>query len=160
LLIIENISGKRQNFILGDSVKLFDGSEEELQTSLADLNIPVGKVIRISNIYFDLDKFYIREDAVIQMDRLVELLERYPQMTLAMDSHADSRASDKYNVALSDRRVKSTTKYLVDKGVSAERLTQYHFGERNLVNSCGNDALCSEAQHQFNRRTEFEIVKY
>ena len=81
-------------------------------------------------------------------------------MTLAMDSHADSRASDKYNNALSDRRVKSTTKYRLEKGIEEDRLSQYHFGERQLVNDCGNDALCSEAQHQFNRRTEFEIVKY
>lgn len=160
LLVVENISGKRQNFVLGDSISLFDGTEEELQASLADKHIPVGQVIRISNIYFDLDKSFIREDATTQLDRLVKLLQKYPQMTLAMDSHADSRASDKYNDALSDRRVKSTTKYLVDSGIAADRVTQYHFGERHLVNDCGNDVFCTEAQHQFNRRTEFEILKY
>ena len=160
LLVIENISGKQQNFILGDSISLFDGSEDELQASLASDYIPVGQVIRISNIYFDLDKSFIRTDAEIQLDRLVSVLNKYPHMTLAMDSHADSRASDNYNDALSQRRVKSTTKYLVDKGIAPERLSQSYFGERNLVNDCGNDALCTEAQHQFNRRTEFEIVKY
>jgi len=160
LLIIENISGKRQNFVLSDSVKLFDGTEEQLQTSLAAKDIPVGQVIRISNIYFDLDKSFIREDAVTQLDRIVKLLERYPYMTLAMDSHADSRASNKYNDALSLRRVKSTTNYLVENGISIDHLTRYHFGERQLVNDCGNDVLCTEAQHQFNRRTEFEILKY
>ncbi len=160
ILIIENISGKRQNFILGDSISLFDGTEEQLQTTLAAQNIPVGQVIRISNIYFDLDKSFIREDARVQLDRLGSLLKKYPYMNLAMDSHADSRASNKYNDALSLRRVKSTTNYLVENGLSIDRLTRYHFGERQLVNDCGNDVLCTEAQHQFNRRTEFEIVKY
>ncbi|MGI9550913.1 MAG: OmpA family protein [Aurantibacter sp.] len=160
LLVIENISGKRQNFVLADSITLFDGTEDQLQTSLAAKNVPVGQVIRISNIYFDLDKSFIRGDAEIQLDRLVALLGKYSHITLAMDSHADSRASDNYNNALSQRRVKATTKYLVEKGISTDRLLQYHFGERNLVNDCGNDVLCTEAQHQFNRRTEFEIVKY
>ena len=160
LLVLENISGKKQNFILGDSISLFDGSEEDLQGSLAAKHIPIGQVIRISNIYFDLDKSFIREDAKIQLDRLVAVLNKHPHMTLAMDSHADSRASDKYNDALSQRRVQSTTKYLLEAGIDQERLTQHYFGERNLVNDCGNDALCTEAQHQFNRRTEFAIINY
>ena len=160
LLLIENISGKHQSFILGDSISLFKGTEEELQESLASKHIPVANVIRISNIYFDLDKSFIRDDAKTQLDRVVKLLEKYPHMTLAMDSHADSRASDKYNDALSNRRVKATTQYLVEQGISIERLSQSYFGERNLVNDCGNDALCTEAQHQFNRRTEFEISNY
>ena len=160
LLVIENISGKKQNFILGDSITMFDGTEEEMQQSLAAQHVPVGQVIRISNIYFDLDKSFIREDAIIQLDRMVDLLNTYPHMTLAMDSHADSRASDPYNEALSNRRVTSTSKYLVDKGIDPSRISQSYFGERNLVNDCGNDALCTEAQHQFNRRTEFEIINY
>ncbi len=160
ILIIENISGKGQNFILRDSVKIFEGTEEQLQASLASRNIPVGEVIRISNIYFDLDKSFIRIDAISQLDRIVNLLKRYPAMTLAMDAHADSRASNNYNQALSLKRVESTTKYLIESGIAGNRLEQYHFGERNLVNDCGNDVLCTEAQHQFNRRTEFVIVKY
>ena len=79
-------------------------------------------------------------------------------MTLALDSHADSRASDPYNDALSNRRVKSTSKYLVEHGIDPQRISQAYFGERNLVNDCGNDVLCTEAQHQFNRRTEFELT--
>ncbi len=160
LLVIENISGRRQNFILRDSIELFDGTEEEMQQSLAAKYIPVGQVIRISNIYFDLDKSYIREDAATQLERLVELLKKYPRMTLALDSHADSRASDPYNEALSNRRVKSTSKYLVDHGIDPSRISQAYFGERNLVNDCGNDVICTEVQHQFNRRTEFEISEY
>jgi outer membrane protein OmpA-like peptidoglycan-associated protein/tetratricopeptide (TPR) repeat protein len=160
ILIIENISGKRQNFVLSDSVNLYDGSEEQLQASLAARNIQVGQVIRISNIYFDLDKSFIREDAVTQLDRMAKILHRFPYMTLAMDAHADSRASNSYNDALSSQRVKSTTKYFVENGIPGDRLIQSYFGERNLVNDCGNDVLCTEAQHQFNRRTEFEITKY
>jgi outer membrane protein OmpA-like peptidoglycan-associated protein len=160
LLVIENISGRKQNFILGDSVLRFEGTEEQMQQSLAEKHVPVAQVIRISNIYFDLDKSYIRDDARGQLERLVKLLNKYPQMTLALDSHADSRATDPYNDALSNRRVQSTSKFLVDAGIAPNRISQAYFGERNLVNDCGNDVLCTEAQHQFNRRTEFEITAY
>ena len=161
LLFIENISGKRQSFMLpGDSVYFYEGNEDQLQTALAAKNIKVGEVIRISNVYFDLDKSNIREDARAQLDKLVSLMQAYPQMKLAMDAHTDSRQTDDYNDALSLRRARSTMNYLISKGIAKDRLTRAHFGERQLVNDCGNDAICTEAQHQFNRRTEFEIISY
>ncbi|MDH3710662.1 MAG: OmpA family protein [Cyclobacteriaceae bacterium] len=161
ILLIENISGKNQSFVLpGDSVYSYEGSETQLQTALAASNIEVGQVIRISNIYFDLDKWNIREDARTELDKLVALMAVYPQMKLAMDAHTDSRQTDNYNDVLSQKRARSTMNYLVRKGVSRDRLQRAHFGERKLVNDCGNDAQCTEAQHQFNRRTEFEIISY
>ncbi len=161
ILLIENISGKRQSFVLPmDSVYAYKGNENQLQTALAASNIEVGEIIRISNIYFDLDKSNIRLDAQEQLDKLVELMTEYPNMKLAMDSHTDSRQTDNYNDALSQRRSSSTMQYLIKKGIAADRLERAHFGERQLVNDCGNDIECSEAQHQFNRRTEFQIVSY
>lgn len=161
ILLIENISGKRQSFVLPqDSVYAYEGNENQLQTALAAKNIEVGKIIRISNIYFDLDKWNIRPDAAEQLDKLVGLLNQYPNMKLAMDAHTDSRQTDNYNDVLSQRRARSTMNYLIKQGIDPDRLQRAHFGERQLVNDCGNDAICTEAQHQFNRRTEFQIVSY
>lgn len=161
ILLIENISGKRQSFVMPeDSVYSYQGDENQLQSALAAANIEVREVFRISNIYFDLDKWNIREDARIQLDKLVDLMERYPSMKLAMDSHTDSRQTDEYNDALSQRRARSTMTYLLRKGIPADRMERTSFGERHLVNECGNDVICTEVKHQFNRRTEFQMVSY
>ena len=75
-------------------------------------------------IYFDLDKHSIRKDAAITLDSIVNLLNEYPEVKLELKSYTDSRASDKYNKKLSERRAKSTFKYLVKKGIS-ESITNY-----------------------------------
>jgi len=161
LLLIENISGKRQKFyITGDIFKLYPGTEEDLQQALAKKGVAVSEVIRISNIYYDLDKSTIRPDASEQLDRLAAILTKYPRINLYTDSHTDSRQTDSYNDALSIRRSNSSLSYLIKKGIIRDRMENKAFGERELVNDCGNDIECTEAKHQFNRRTEFEIVNY
>lgn len=161
ILLLENISGKKQKFyIAGGVFKLYPGTEEELQQALAKKGMSVGEVIRISNIYYDLDKSNIRPDASEQLDKLAALLTKYQRINLFMDSHTDSRSTDTYNDALSNRRSNSSLSYLVQKGINKDRLENKAFGERELVNDCGNDIECTEAKHQFNRRTEFEIVNY
>jgi outer membrane protein OmpA-like peptidoglycan-associated protein len=114
-------------------------------------------------IYFDLDKSFIREDAAVELSKILDVLEQYPTMELDVRSHTDCRQTMKYNEALSDRRAKSTIAWLVEKGVSASRLTGRGYGESQLTNSCPceptNESSCSEAEHQLNRRSEFIITK-
>ena len=117
---------------------------------LADLDI----------IYFDLDKHNIRPDAAVELDKVVRLMNTYPEMVIRLESHTDSRANDQYNIALSNRRAKSTYEYIVSKGINADRIPKYEgFGETQLVNKCSNDVNCTEEEHQLNRRTEFIILK-
>ena len=80
-------------------------------------------------------------------------------MKIDVRSHTDSRGNDAYNMALSDRRVKSTIKWLVEQGISADRLTGRGYGESQLQNKCSNGVPCSIAEHQLNRRSEFIIVE-
>jgi len=74
--------------------------------------------------------------------------------------HTDSRGSDKYNLALSERRAKSTVRWIVSKGIKKNRITGKGYGETQLVNDCTNDVPCTEEQHQQNRRSEFIIISY
>ncbi|WP_220763205.1 OmpA family protein, partial [Flavobacterium sp. UMI-01] len=85
-------------------------------------------------------------------------LKQYPNMKLDIRSHTDSRASFKYNEALSDRRAKSTIAWLVDNGVNPNRLTGKGYGEYQLVNRCTDGVKCTEEEHQQNRRSEFIIT--
>ena len=123
----------------------------------------LAKAFKIRIIYFDLDKSNIRPDAALDLAKILDVLEQNPTMEIDIRSHTDCRQTAKYNMALSDRRAKSTMAWLVAKGIDKSRLTAKGYGESQLVNDCGceptNESNCSEAQHQANRRSEFIITK-
>lgn|SRR5690554_1748882 len=121
-------------------------------TDLAkELNIPI--------IYFDFDKSNIRPDAAVELAKLLQVLEDYPELKIDIRSHTDSRGSHAYNEGLSDRRAKSTREWLISKGIEAERLTAKGYGETRLVNHCSDGVWCSKEDHQLNRRSEFIVVE-
>ncbi|AOW20892.1 OmpA family protein [Urechidicola croceus] len=118
-----------------------------------------GKVlIKINPIYFDLNKFDIRPDAALELEKVVAIMKKYPELIVEGGSHTDSRGSSKYNETLSARRAFSTVSYIVKRGISADRITSKGYGESELVNRCKNGIKCSKEEHQINRRTEFRIV--
>ena len=131
----------------------------KIRLTKAEVNLEIGKAANLNPIYFDLDQYAIRPDAAIELDKVVEILKEEPNSFIELGSHTDSRANDAYNLALSNRRSKSATDYIVSKGISAERLTSFGYGESQLVNRCANGVECTDEEHQMNRRTEFKIVK-
>ena len=136
---------------------LLDKDEQEIEPC-DDL----AKILDIPIIYFDFDKANIRYDAEIELQKVLAVLNKYPTMTIDIRSHTDCRGPEKYNENLSERRAQSTRKYLIDNGISEERLTAKGYGEYRLVNDCGceptNASTCSEEEHQLNRRSEFIIT--
>ena len=121
-------------------------------------NTDLAQVFDIKEIYFDLDKSNIRPDAEIELAKIVEVMKLYPKMKIDIRSHTDSRASDAYNLALSNRRAKSTLEWIVKQGIERKRLTAKGYGETRLVNGCSNGVPCTEEEHQANRRSEFIVV--
>jgi len=128
---------------------------------LGDENKPfeAGQVFRLSNIYYDYDKYYIRPDAAKELDNLYRLLAAYPKMEISLMAHTDSRGKERYNQWLSRKRVKAAINYLVERGIDVRRLTGFGYGESKLTNHCKDDVPCTEEEHQQNRRTEFSILK-
>ncbi|MCI9847011.1 OmpA family protein [Flavobacterium pectinovorum] len=118
----------------------------------------LGKCFGIKMIYFDLDKSNIREEAALDLEKILDVLNENPKMKLDIRSHTDSRASHKYNESLSDRRAKSTIEWLIMNGVAKNRLTGKGYGETQLVNQCADGVKCTEEEHQANRRSEFIIT--
>jgi outer membrane protein OmpA-like peptidoglycan-associated protein/tetratricopeptide (TPR) repeat protein len=117
----------------------------------------LGKCFGIKMIYFDFDKSNIRTEAALDLEKILDVLNQYPKMKLDIRSHTDSRGTFKYNEALSDRRVKSTIKWLIQNGVAPDRLAGRGYGENQLVNKCSDGVKCTEAEHQMNRRSEFIV---
>ncbi|ADV49674.1 OmpA family protein [Cellulophaga sp. E16_2] len=117
----------------------------------------LAKLLQLSTIYFDLNKYNIRPDAEVEIQKVIAAMEKYPSLKIKVNSHTDSRGKDAYNLWLSQKRAESTVGYMVSKGISADRLEGEGFGETKLVNGCGNNSKCSSKEHDLNRRSEFII---
>ena len=110
-------------------------------------------------IYFDFDRWEIRSDSKKILDNLALKLAKYTSLEIRITSHTDNRGTDMYNQILSEKRAESTRNYLAKMGgVDAARMNFKGYGESLPLVTCGEG--CTEAQHQLNRRSEFEIVKY
>ena len=118
--------------------------------------IIVEDQIVLNPILFDLDKSNIKAQAAFELDKVVAVMNKYPEMVIAVGSHTDSRATDAYNLKLSEARAQSTVQYIISKGISGKRISGKGYGESQPKVSCGD--TCSEADHQLNRRSEFTIV--
>lgn len=162
------------NYFVAASKEGFNNNTKPVITgsSSGETNVPIGLdpglivkegsllKIKIGIIFFDLDKSFVRNDAAIELNKVVLLMQEYPNMVIKIESHTDSRANDQYNLELSDKRAKATRDYIISQGIAPERIeSAIGYGETQLINGCSNGVPCTEAEHQLNRRSEFIIVK-
>lgn len=151
------------NDFFAQSKEIFTECNKMNDTIFVDLifdRIVLYKPIVIENIYYDFDKWNIRPDAAVELDKIVTLLLENPQIIIELGSHTDSRGSFQYNEVLSQRRAESAVQYVISKGISPERITAKGYGEYQLVNNCSDGVWCSEEDHQMNRRTEFKVIGF
>ncbi len=119
--------------------------------------IYLNREIVLEDIYYDFDRWDIREDAKPTLDALARALVLNPDVRMQLSSHTDCRGNDRYNLELSQRRAQSAVDYLIAKGILAERLEARGFGESMPQATCPC-ARCTEEEHQQNRRTAFTIL--
>lgn len=112
----------------------------------------------VGNIYFDFDKSTIKEESKPTLNKVADIMKKYPTLNIEIGSHADARGSDSYNMALSERRAAATLEYLVSQGIERERLTSKGFGESMPLNDCTEPTGCTAAEYARNRRSEFTIM--
>jgi len=105
-------------------------------------------------IYFDLNSSYLRKEGKEELTKVAQYMKDNPKLIINCIAHTDSRASNHYNMWLSERRAKRTADYLIAKGVSENRVSIQYYGETQLVNNCTNGVKCMESEHQMNRRAE------
>ena len=151
--------------------------EYVLQFPLASITAPV----LIDNIFYDFDKATLRPESTEALDKLVELLNENPNVTIELSAHTDYRGSAEYNKRLSQRRAESVVNYLTEHGIEKERLSPVGYGKekpktirRKLTEKYPflkeNDVLTEEyirtldddqqeQCNQLNRRTEFIVLR-
>lgn len=117
-----------------------------------------GEYTVLENILYDYDQFTLNDEARKELDRLAEHMLLYPGIGIELSAHTDSRGGEVYNQLLSEKRAKKAKEYLMDKGISPDRIVATGYGESRPRNHCINGVNCSEAEHALNRRTEVKVV--
>lgn len=156
------ISAAKEGFL--SSSKDFKSPKKEDLSGSETYNIEVvldkifyNKEIVLEDIFYDLNKWFIRDDAKPSLDSLSMLMKDNPDISILLASHTDCRGRPEFNMELSNRRAQSAVEYLVSEGISGSRLAYRGFGESRLAIDCVC-TLCTEEQHQSNRRTTFTIL--
>lgn len=162
------VRAEKEDYETKEGKVLVDKSNENTQFSLAldkrikpiEVGVDLAKILDIPVIYFALNKSDIEKEAVFELEKIVVILNQFPDMKIDVLSYTDSRQTAEFNMALSERRAKSTIAWFIDKGINKDRLTGRGYGETKLVNNCGDGVTCTEEEHTKNRRSEFIIKKF
>jgi outer membrane protein OmpA-like peptidoglycan-associated protein len=121
--------------------------------------LEINKIFKLEIIYYDFDKWDIRPDAAIELDKLVKIMKESP-ISIELGSHTDSRGSERYNMKLTQKRAETVVQYIIQKGIEPGRIKAKGYGESKLTNRCADDVPCSGEEHQANRRTEFTVTEF
>ncbi len=128
--------------------------------ALVNIGDDLGKTLLLEPIYFGLDDSTITPETEIELQKIIAVMKKYPDLKIEVRSHTDSRSSYWYNKKLSVKRMRATVRYIIRKGgILWKRIHGKAYGERRLINECGNNVPCSEEKHQENRRSEFIVRK-
>lgn len=131
-----------------------------LDTLLILDKIEINKIFALENIYYDFNKYDIREDAATELDKLVQLLIDNPEIKIELGSHTDSIDDNSYNLQLSQRRAESAVRYIVQHGIAPDRLVAKGYGEEKpIARNTNPDGTDNPVGRQKNRRTEFKILE-
>lgn len=139
-------------------------NQDAVHLDVPMMPISMEQTVLLANVFFDLGKSTLRPESNIELDKLVDFLQKNPTLKIELGGHTDTRGDDKENLKLSNDRAKSVFEYAIAKGVEAKRLTFKGYGETKPVISDEEiTKLASESEkeaaHQSNRRTEYKIIK-
>lgn len=131
--------------------------QSKIDTILNKINVGqrMGDRFVLRDVYFDFDKFTLRPESKVELDRLVALLIQYPTIKIELSGHTDNRGSEAYNKTLSLNRAKAVVDYLVAAGIDPNRLSYKGYGFEQPIASNETDA-----GRQLNRRTEFKVMGF
>lgn len=130
---------------------------ELVPTKAIIIEVKNKKMIAIENIYFDFDKWTIKQESTISLNKVLDVLNANQDMKIEINAHTDNKGKRRYNQILSEKRAASAMQFLINKGVDTSRLISHGFGEDQPIIDCENE--CSKADDQTNRRIEFVIIE-
>lgn len=171
----------KEGYLNGKEKETTKGQDTSREFLTTILMTSIDKPIELPNILYDFNKWDLRPESMVSLDKLVETLNDNPNVTIELMSHTDSRDTEEYNMELSQKRAQAVVDYLIDKGIDPGRLSARGYGESSpkvvdeeiasaydflregyilneqFINSLPNDEQ-KEIAHQINRRTEFRVL--
>ncbi|RLD64416.1 MAG: hypothetical protein DRJ01_00690 [Bacteroidetes bacterium] len=172
---------KKGGFLNGKGKETTKGLTENKTFKLDIFMSPDDSRIVLPNILYDLGKWDLRPESLVSLEKLVEILNDNPNITIEIGSHTDFRGGADYNLELSAKRAKSVVDFLITYGIDQERLTSKGYGEsmpktidkkearmysfleegdvlnESFINNLPNSEQ-KEICHQINRRTDFGVT--
>ncbi|HCC71627.1 MAG TPA: hypothetical protein DEQ09_10825 [Bacteroidales bacterium] len=139
-----------ENFMLEGEHSSFEPFEKIIRLS----PISVGQQMSLHNVFFAFDSWKLREESLLELDKLYKLLEKTPGMVIEIGGHTDSSGSDEHNLVLSEKRAIVVREYLINRGLSPDRLKYKGYGEKVPL----YDNTSEEGKRK-NRRTDIRILK-
>lgn len=127
----------------------------ELSKDLFLVPIEKGAVVRLNNIFFDFDKYTLKEASFPELNRIIELMNGNPEVKILVEGHTDNIGTSAYNIGLSVRRANAVVEYLNKEGIAAERMKSVGWGKAKPVAS-NDDEI---GGRELNRRVEFKIIE-
>ncbi|NNK76142.1 MAG: OmpA family protein, partial [Maribacter sp.] len=118
------------------------------------------QVVKIQKFYFDKGRADITPKIQIELDKVVDAVQRFPQLKLSIESHTNSKGSRKSNSQLSQRRADAIKSYLIKNGLSSSNIISVGLGEDNLINKCADGVYCLEFLHNQNERTNIVVANF
>ena len=132
--------------MIPDRVRLFPG-------------VDLSEVLDVQPVYFGFDAFTISEEAAADLQKIVAVMEEYPELKIEVRAYTDSRGAAAYNQQLSEKRAAATVAYLEGAGIDVSRLSAKGYGESQPLVDCGADHPCTQEEHAKNRRSAFVIME-
>ncbi len=132
------------------------GNHSQIKPFIKDLPlkpIQIGESVVLKNIFFETDKYDLKPESKVELDKLLAFLKQNPRMKIEISGHTDNVGNEKYNLTLSENRAKAVFDYLIANGIAKIRLAYKGYGWSVPIET--NDTENGRAN---NRRTEFKVV--
>jgi len=148
-------TAKRKGYYaISEHINLKETSEhKEIEKDIYMSPIIVGQSIVLRNIFFEFDKAVLLNESLVELDLLVDILNKNPKIKIEIGGHTDDKGSNEYNKTLSKERAEAVSAYLIQNNIDTSRVSAIGYGETKPI--VVND---SEENRDLNRRVEFKIV--
>lgn len=120
--------------------------------------LSTNSVIVLNGLQYNDDRFELKNNYITELQLLSKLLLEKPSITIRLENHTETGGPDMYHQDMSEKRVEEIRNYLVNSGISPERIQVVAHGASVPRHDCGRPANCNEEQHLSNRRTEVRIL--
>lgn len=140
-----------EHFSLMEAYKI----EQPFIKNVALSPIELGEKIVLNNVFFEYNDYRLKPESLVELTKLKDFLEKNPRLKVEVSGHTDNTGDLEYNLELSEKRAKEVVSYLVESGLSVDRLLYKGYGDRFPIES--ND---TEEGRAANRRTEIKIIAY